>query len=635
MSQDFEQTNLDTPLGGRYKIISELGAGGFGQTFLAEDLHLPGHPRCVVKKLRPQTKDPTTLAMARRLFDTEAQVLYQLGNHNQIPRLLAHFEDNEEFYLVQELIEGKPLTQELVKGQRWTETQVITLVQDVLQVLAFVHQQNVIHRDLKPPNLIRRRDDGKIVLIDFGAVKQVTTQTANPEDIAQTDLTVSIGTKGYMPNEQVAGSPRFSSDVYAVGMLAIQALTGVHPKRIKEDPRTSEIAWREYAPQVSPELANFIDPMVRYDFRDRYSTAVEALNALRNLPPALLDSVPPPQPLSEATGATPTQQPLSPASGEEPTEYETTELPTTDIWVQAGLPPQMRVSASDADATAPLPLPQEQAPNAPARSVPADVKPGLIPRRFVKLWPILAVLAVGGATFAVAKTFQASQRGGQSTNLTSTPTPTPSSTSKPIATPTPSPTEVRPTELLRQADKLRQAGQTEEALLVYDKAIDGKPKLPKLKLAQAYWGRCYCLNKLKKPDQAIVACNDALDLNPDYAEALWSKGNAFDLQNNPLDALDFYEQATRIKPNFTEAWVSRGVTLQGFGRSSEALDAVNKAIDLNRDSAKAWSTKGEALFNLGRMQQSIESFNKALELQPNNPEIEKKLKKAQEELQKD
>jgi serine/threonine protein kinase len=110
MSRDLEHTNSENPLGGRYKIISELGAGGFGQTFLALDLHLPGRPQCVVKQLKPQTSDTLSLAMARRLFDTEAEVLYQLGNHDQIPRLLAHFEDNQEFYLAQELIDGSPLT---------------------------------------------------------------------------------------------------------------------------------------------------------------------------------------------------------------------------------------------------------------------------------------------------------------------------------------------------------------------------------------------------------------------------------------------------------------------------------------------------------------------------------------------
>ena len=226
-----KQTNPDQPLGGHYKIISELGVGGFGQTFLAEDLHLPDHPLCVVKQLKPQTSEPETLAMARRLFDTEAEVLYQLGNHDQIPRLLAHFEDNEEFYLAQELIDGHPLTEEIKVGQRWSETKVIAFLQDLFQVLAFVHEQNVIHRDLKPSNLIRRTRDNRIVLIDFGAVKQVSAQVVHPQ--TGHTKTISIGTQGYTPKEQLGGNPRFSSDVYAAGIIAIQALTGLHPRHLK------------------------------------------------------------------------------------------------------------------------------------------------------------------------------------------------------------------------------------------------------------------------------------------------------------------------------------------------------------------------------------------------------------------
>ena len=130
---------------GAIKLISQLGVGGFGRTFLAEDLHLPGHPRCVVKQLKPQIRSDDTLQMARRCFNTEAQVLYQLGIHDQIPRLLAHFEENQEFYLAQEYIEGLPLTKELMEGKFWSENQVLFFLKEILTVLAFVHQRQVIH----------------------------------------------------------------------------------------------------------------------------------------------------------------------------------------------------------------------------------------------------------------------------------------------------------------------------------------------------------------------------------------------------------------------------------------------------------------------------------------------------------
>ena len=628
MSRLVEQTNSSNPLGGRYKVISKLGAGGFGETFLAEDLHLPGNPLCVVKKLKPQTTESETLSMARRLFDTEAKVLYQLGNHEQIPRLLAHFEDNQEFYLAQELIEGEPLSHELV-GQPWSEDRVIALLEDVLEVLAFVHEQNVIHRDIKPPNLIRRRRDGRIVLIDFGAVKQVSSQVVDPET-GQTNLTISIGTKGYMPNEQLAGNPRFSSDVYAVGLLGIFALTGTQPKRFSEDPETNEINWREHTRQVSPELGAILDQMVRYDFRDRYPTATEALLAIRTLTATQLESEAFEQQLyCDREGEAPTSLELQPPlTGTEATESGTEEL-STNIWVPTEPLSETATTASTTDSTEPLSQ-QEPTLQVSEISAPALSTPGEIQGRFVKLWPVLAVLAAVGASSLLVKTVLFSQPASQTADRggAAAPTPTPTRSSASTATPTPPPPKKpQASELLSQADRLRQAGEYQKALELYDQAIALKPNV-----AQAYWGRCYSLNKLNKPTDAIVSCNDALDLKPNYPEALLSKGNAQELQKLPIEAIQLYERATEIKPNFAEAWVSLGRILQSVGRSEEAISALDKAIALKRNSAEAWSIKGAALMNLGRFEPAIASFDKALQIQPDNQDAIKMRKLVQQQL---
>ena len=151
-------------------------------------------------------------------------------------------------------------------GRSWTESQVIALLQDVLNILAFVHQYGVIHRDLKPDNLIRRDSDGKLVLIDFGAVKQVRTVTAVP---GFNNATVAIGTPGYMPREQILGNPQPNSDIYSLGIIAIQALTGLHPTQLPEDPTTRELSWQRQM-QVSPGLVAILNKMVRYDYRQRY-----------------------------------------------------------------------------------------------------------------------------------------------------------------------------------------------------------------------------------------------------------------------------------------------------------------------------------------------------------------------------
>jgi serine/threonine-protein kinase len=273
-------------LKGRYQILQPLGQGGFGQTYLAADTQRPNHPQCVVKHLQVQppspgaTISPAVLARAQQLFAQEAEILEKLGNHDQIPQLLAYFEENNEFYLVQELINGNTLSQEIIPGNKISETEVISLLQDILQVLAFVHQEKVIHRDIKPANLIRRQWDNKIVLIDFGAVKEIRSLSTNQQT---TPLTVAIGTPGYMPNEQAIGKPQFSSDVYAVGITAIQALTGLNPDPkaggLPTDSNTGEISWRNQA-TVSDGLAHIIDKMVRQDYRQRYADAGAALQAI-------------------------------------------------------------------------------------------------------------------------------------------------------------------------------------------------------------------------------------------------------------------------------------------------------------------------------------------------------------------
>ncbi|MCC5667314.1 serine/threonine protein kinase [Nostoc sp. CHAB 5784] len=267
-------------LDGRYQVLQVLGKGGFGQTYIAQDTHRPGFPKCVVKHLKPVTRNPEFLETARRLFTSEAETLEQLGNHDQIPRLLAYFEDNQEFFLVQEFIEGHTLKAELFPNQPWTKDQVIQLLQEMLDILQFIHSRNVIHRDIKPDNIIRRQQDGKLVLIDFGAVKQVQTQLLTVP--ARTPATIAIGTPGYMSTEQGQGKPRLNSDIYSLGIIGIQSLTGLHPINFEEDPHTGEISWQHQA-NVSSELASVLSKMVLHHFKQRYQSAAEVLRVLKHL----------------------------------------------------------------------------------------------------------------------------------------------------------------------------------------------------------------------------------------------------------------------------------------------------------------------------------------------------------------
>ncbi|WP_373528328.1 protein kinase [Nostoc sp.] len=262
----------------RYQVIRVLAMGGFGQTYIAQDTRRPGNPICVVKHLKPGT-DPRVFDTAKRLFNSEAETLEKLGNYDQIPRLLAYFDENQEFYLVQEYIEGHTLAEELIPGKRWSESQVIQLLQEVLEILEFVHRQGVIHRDIKPDNIIRRASDNKLVLVDFGAVKQLRTQMVTVG--GQPYATVIIGTPGYMPTEQGQGKPRPNSDIYSLGIIAIQALTGLSATELQEDPETGEIIW-QHSVTVNYQLAAVLSKMVHYHFKDRYQNATEALQACKD-----------------------------------------------------------------------------------------------------------------------------------------------------------------------------------------------------------------------------------------------------------------------------------------------------------------------------------------------------------------
>jgi len=270
---------LGRQLVGRYQVIEVLGSGGFGETYIASDSHRPGHPLCVVKVLRPASNDPKLFELSQRFFNREAETLERLGLHDQIPQLLAYFAEGGDFYLVQEFVDGHPLRQELLPGQYLTEAKVLEILADLLEILEFIHSCGVIHRDIKPTNVIRRRRDRRLVLIDFGAVKEIQSQIT--DDPAQ-ENTIGIGTRGYMPNEQAAGTPRFNSDIYAVGMIGIQAVTGLSPDRLNEDLRTGELIWQDKA-DISPELEAILSIMTRYNFNQRYQSASEALEDVRSL----------------------------------------------------------------------------------------------------------------------------------------------------------------------------------------------------------------------------------------------------------------------------------------------------------------------------------------------------------------
>ena len=282
---------IGTVLRDRYEILSQIGVGSFGIAYIAKDRESPSHKSFVIKQFNQINIAAIDMKIAREGFDREARFLEQL-KHDCIPTLYAQFEEKGQFYIVQSLVEGIPLSQELKYGEKKDEEYIKALLINVLTPLEYVHKQDIIHRDLKPANLIRRNDGG-ISLIDFGSVKELMNKPTS-------EIGTTIGTLGYMPSEQAIGQAKLSSDVYAVGKIAIQAATGVYPSELENDRDINPI-WQYLAPEISPELKDVLSKMVEYNFATRYSSATETLKALeqKTSTPELLPEVPSPDGLKD------------------------------------------------------------------------------------------------------------------------------------------------------------------------------------------------------------------------------------------------------------------------------------------------------------------------------------------------
>ena len=275
-------------LASRYRLLQSLVKGGFGDTYLAQDEQLPSRRQVLVKRLRPIQNNDQTRATVEAAFLREAKVLEDVGRgHVQIPELFAYFQEDGAFWLVQEYIPGSTLAS---LGQIDGAT-ALQLLLDLLPVLVHLHERGLLHRDIKPANIILRTGDHLPVLIDYGAVREAMGATRLPSGLLVS--TVVIGTQGYMPPEQAAGRPIFSSDLYALALTLITLLSGHHPQELPSDPATGAIRWREFTPDLLPELATVLERATEVMPALRFPTAREMLEAVAAISGATIWTVDP------------------------------------------------------------------------------------------------------------------------------------------------------------------------------------------------------------------------------------------------------------------------------------------------------------------------------------------------------
>lgn len=539
----------------RYRIIKVLGSNSFGQTFLAADTHRPGYPQCVVKQLRPPSYNPRTLNILQLLVRKKAETLEKLGKHDQIPQLLAFFEINKDFYLVEEFIAGQSLTTEIVTSLPLAEDQVILLLQEILEILVVIHQHGVIHQEIKPKNLIRRQVDDRLVLINFGTIQEISSQVArsqnksNSQEILIKDI--------YQAPEQSQGIVNQNQDIYAVGIIGIQALTGLSATDLAKlqnltGVETQGILWRHRA-QVSPDLADIIDKMIHPNVQERYQAASEVLEELQHLlePPKIL-------PLMLPVPAVATSLPKP-----QEFKYKLNFLKSRKLIILAGLVGLILIILGF------------------SLSFNSKHQAKHLKNRGVEK-------ATSGDQQAAIQLYN------QAIQLN------------------PNDAEAH----YKRGNINYELGNLDAAITDYTKTIQLQPDY-----ANAYYNRGLVYYDQQAYQSAIQDYNQLIKLKPNDSEAYYKRGLVYFTLKNHTQAIEDYTQAIRLNPNDAAAYISRGLALAAAGDKQAALQDYTQAIRLDANNPDAYYSRGRARFFLADYQGAKEDYSEAIKLNPNSSDI--------------
>ena len=595
----------------RYRIIKALAEGGFGKTFLVEDTQMPSRRQCVIKQLKPMNDRPSVFKLVQERFAREAAVLEAVGKgHSQIPDLYAYFEEGGQFYLVQEWVEGEPLIN--LVSTPWPEERVKALLVSALSALAHVHERNIIHRDIKPDNIILRHTDQLPCLIDFGAVKELMSTVVSTSGARESSIT--IGTPGYMPSEQAAGRPTFASDLYSLGMTAIYLLTGRSPAQLPTDSANGRILWQQYAPDISTRFASILTRSIHPYFQTRYTTAADMLAALKS-----------PAQFGVQTGAqTPTTQlPISaselptvaaaPAKPFQATPFQAAPRPSASTRAETTAPQTALSSANKASKPA-LPW-QRVGLTAAALVLSAGVAIGLRPQlSFQSQSSDAGAIAnlgpkLDNADVEIAAAEAALDGGEYEAAIAQT-------TAKLQAEPN------NAEALLVLGNAQLAKGKYKEAIATYTQAESAEvPKTstqsPEKIAAEALIERGNAYYEMGAYDKAVDDYQSALRVDSDNGRAYkeWAAINV--LQGNTQEALQNLDLAVRYEPSIS-AYTNRGSRKSELGDRAGARDDWQQAASSKAYTADEYASRGYAKSRLGNKRGAVDDYNQALILNPNH-----------------
>ncbi len=559
-------------VGGRYLITNYLGGNEGVETYLANNLRRQYQSPCLIKQIElPHSDDHNKIQLERR-FVEELSVLERLGYHEQIPQLRDHFEENDEFYLVQEYIQGKSLAQRIAQ-QNLSTAQIIQILDSSLSVLQFIHQNRLIHRNIKPSNLIVRELDQQVIVTDFGILHEIKTRS----NLVNLVDNRSVDRQNYCPPEQVAGRPTISSDLYALGMTIIEALTGTKPVTFPREQK-GKLLWEQNL-NLDRRLVKILDKLVQLDLGQRYPSADKVLNELRKINSYDLNHHPPKTKLQDVKTAN--RQPRS-------------------SWpLLVGLLGVICLLGS-IEFTFPTVRPiyylyqgQKLLPQKPQAAVDRFTQAINLQVRSWRAW-----LGKGDALAAMERYPEALDAYIEATELN----PDLGSSWQ------------------KRGDTLFRLDNFTEAIAAYNQALKLEPES-----AIIYNHKGQALFQLQQYEAALVMQDAALErdqLNPqflsDRAKIL------FQLRKYP-EALDLFNQVQAIKPNSLELWQDKFFVLKALNRFQEA-EKVRKEINNNYikitqqrpQDRSAWIAQGDFLAATQMYGKAVVAYDQAIKLMPDN-----------------
>lgn len=548
----------------RYKVVKLIGKGGFGRTFLAQDMDNLGE-RCVVKQLTFQSSNVWMKQKAIQLFESEAQQLQQLGTHPQIPALLGYFEEESCLYLVQQFIEGKNLKQLSEFQGPFSGEQIQQILLNLLPVLQYIHEHGVIHRDIKPDNIMHIPGSGKYVLIDFGVAKPV------PDPSKEHSGTV-LGSPGYAPFEQMRlGVASPSGDLFGLGVSCFYLLSQISPSSLTTEHGYSWLAsWRIHVSQpLNLSLIRVLDQLLQKEAASRYQSAEAVLKDLNTSVSRL------PQFFSSAATALPKASAL-PLPKQLQNQIEESSNPTTLVETSMYRRSHPFVFYL---------VPQSHSSSVKKNGAYLGVT------RKLGIMGLLAFVILGGVGYLFMQMLPLA------------------SSSKPFTVAE----SHRQIQLhLQRGDEKFEQGHYQKALTEYTAALSMDPNN-----AEAHFNSGITKRRLKDLDGAIVHYTTTIRLKPTFVDAYNNRGLVRSQLGDKLAAISDYSQAIRLNPNYVKAYNNRGTIYSELGKKQAAISDFSQAIQIDSQYSEAYFNRGMVQLDLGHPKSAISDYSQAIHLNPN------------------